>query len=228
MEDKTANWGTEKISKILFRLAPPVMLAQLIQALYNIIDSFFVGRYSDAGLTALGLYYKWQTFFFIPLGAMQTCIVPVISYNFARKSIDRCRKTLFTSVCFGWILMAVGTLCFLLIPSQMLRVFTQDERVIQIGRVGFRFVGVSFLPMVTSLIFPVFFQAVGAGLKSSLLTVVRTVVLFVPLGYLFSRFGLTWFWLTFPVTEVLTSLVGVFFYRRFLRGNYASGEKCGA
>ncbi len=387
MEDKTANWGTEKISKILFRLAPPVMLAQLIQALYNIIDSFFVGRYSDAGLTALsiiypmqllmiaiavgsgvgvntimaaklgagkkeeadgyagvgtvlalflwavfaliswlimpayanmstdsaqvaeevivygrivcvfsiglflescwtkvlqadgnmktpmaaqiagaavnilldpilifgfagipstgiagaaiatvagqavaalGLYYKWQTFFFIPLGAMQTCIVPVISYNFARKSIDRCRKTLFTSVCFGWILMAVGTLCFLLIPSQMLRVFTQDDRVIQIGRVGFRFVGVSFLPMVTSLIFPVFFQAVGAGLKSSLLTVVRTVVLFVPLGYLFSRFGLTWFWLTFPVTEVLTGLVGVFFYRRFLRGNYASGEKCGA
>ena len=124
--------------------------------------------------------------------------------------------------------MAVGTLCFLLIPSQMLRVFTQDDRVIQIGRVGFRFVGVSFLPMVTSLIFPVFFQAVGAGLKSSLLTVVRTVVLFVPLGYLFSRFGLTWFWLTFPVTEVLTSLEGVFFYRRFLRGNYASGEKCGA
>ena len=72
----------------------------------------------------------------------------------------------------------------------------------------------------TSLIFPVFFQAVGYSLKSSLLTVIRTVVLFVPLGYLFSRWGLTWFWLSFPVTETLTSLVGFVFYRQFLAGDY--------
>lgn len=70
--------------------------------------------------------------------------------------------------------------------------------------------------MVTSLIFLVFFQAVGSSMKSSLLTVIRTVVLFVPLGFLFSGFGLNWFWLTFPITEVITSLVGVRFYRQFL------------
>jgi len=113
--------------------------------------------------------------------------------------------------------MALGTLCFVCIPSQMLRVFTSDELVIAIGRVGFRFVGISFLPMVTSLIFPVFFQAVGSSLKSSLLTVIRTVVLFVPLAYLFSRFALNWFWLTYPVTEVITSLTGAYFYRQFLK-----------
>lgn len=63
------------------------------------------------------------------------------------------------------------------------------------------------------LIFPVYFQAIGSAVKSSILTVVRTMVLFVPLGYLFSRFGLQYFWLTFPVTEVLTTLVGFKFYR---------------
>ena len=112
--------------------------------------------------------------------------------------------------------MFIGTLVFNLIPGQMLRVFTSDPQVIAIGTVGFHFVGISFIPMVTSLIFPVFFQAVGAAVKSSLLTVVRTVVLFVPLGYLFSRLGLNDFWFTFPVTEVITTLVGVFFYRRFI------------
>mgnify|MGYP007005866695 CR=1 FL=1 len=96
--------------------------------------------------------------------------------------------------------MFIGTLVFNLIPGQMLRVFTSDPQVITIGMVGFHFVGISFIPMVTSLIFPVFFQAVGAAVKSSLLTVVRTVVLFVPLGYLFSRLGLNDFWFTFPVT----------------------------
>ena len=58
--DTAQLFGTEKISRILFRLAPPVMLAQLIQALYNIIDSLFVGRYSDSGLTALSIIYPLQ------------------------------------------------------------------------------------------------------------------------------------------------------------------------
>lgn len=58
--EQTDLFGTEKISKILLKLAPPVMLAQLIQALYNIIDSLFVGRYSDSGLTALSIIYPLQ------------------------------------------------------------------------------------------------------------------------------------------------------------------------
>lgn len=153
---------------------------------------------------------------------MQTCIVPVISYNYAARNIDRCKKTLSTAILFGLALMALGALCFNTIPTQMLRVFTKDAQVIEIGRIGFHFVGISFLPMVTSLIFPVFFQAVGASLKSSTLTVIRTVLLFVPLGYLFSRLGLNWFWLTFPVTEVVTSAVGALFYRQFLRKDYVS------
>lgn len=206
----------------IFRLGTPNILMHSAYTFYILGLNLILAGFCDQAVTALGLYYKWQTFFFIPLGAMQTCIVPVISYNYAARKIDRCRKTLRTAICFGLVLMALGTLCFLLLPAQMLRVFTDDARVIEIGRIGFRFVGVSFLPMVTSLIFPVFFQAVGSSLKSSALTVIRTVVLFVPLGFLFSRLGLNWFWMTFPVTETVTSLVGLVFYRRFLAQDYVS------
>lgn len=217
------------IAKI-FQLGIPNILMQSAYTFYILGLNLILATFSDQAVTALGLYYKWQTFFFIPLGAMQTCIVPVISYNYAARNIERCKKTLSASIVFGMSLMALGTLCFVCIPSQMLRVFTSDKLVIAIGRVGFRFVGISFLPMVTSLIFPVFFQAVGSSLKSSLLTVIRTVVLFVPLAYLFSRFGLNWFWLTYPVTEVITSLTGAYFYRQFLSNDYvreteASGGK---
>lgn len=200
----------------IFRLGVPNILMQSAYTFYILGLNLILSTFSDQAVTALGLYYKWQTFFFIPLGAMQTCIVPVISFNYAAHNIDRCKKTLGAAICFGMALMAVGTLCFETIPAQMLRVFTADEQVVAIGRIGFRFVGVSFLPMVTSLTFPVLFQAVGASLKSSLLTVIRTMLLFVPLGYLFSRLGLNWFWLTFPVTETITSLVGAVFYRQFL------------
>lgn len=206
----------------VFRLGIPNILMQSAYTFYILGLNLILAGFSDQAVTALGLYYKWQTFFFIPLGAMQTCIVPVISFNYAARNIDRCKKTLLTAIGFGEVLMAVGTLCFLTVPAQMLSVFTKDAAVIEIGRIGFHFVGVSFLPMVTSLIFPVFFQAIGSSVKSSALTVIRTVILFVPLGFLFSRLGLNWFWMTFPVTETVTTLVGLCFYRQFLRRPYRS------
>ena len=211
--------------RTVFKFGMPNMLMQSAYTFYILGLNLILAGFSDQAVTALGLYYKWQTFFFIPLGAMQTCIVPVISYNYAAGNIERCRKTLSASVLFGLALMAVGTLCFEIIPAPMLRTFTSDETVVAIGAHGFHIIGISFLGMPTSLIFPVFFQAVGYAMKSSLLTVTRTVFLFVPLGWLFSRLGLEWFWLTFPVTEALTSIVGAVFHRQFLADPYRKGPE---
>lgn len=205
----------------VYRLGIPNILMQSAYTFYILGLNLILSTFSDQAVTALGLYYKWQTFFFIPLGAMQTCIVPVISYNYAAGSLDRCRKTLRESILAGMALMLIGTLCFELIPGPMLRFFSRDAEVIVIGIYGFRWIGPSFLPMVTSLIFPVFFQAVGSAGKSSLLTILRTVVLFVPLGWLFAHWGLHAFWLTYPVTELITTAVGFLFYRQFLRAEAA-------
>lgn len=64
---------------------------------------------------------------------------------------------------------------------------------------------------------PVYFQAIGAPIKSSVLTIVRTVVLFVPLGWVFAHFGLNAFWLTYPLTEIITTITGYVLYRKQLR-----------
>ncbi len=215
----------QAIIKDVFRLGFPNMLMQTAYTYYILGLNLILATFSDQAVTTLGLYYKWQTFFFIPLGAMQTCIVPVISYNYAAGNLDRCKRTLWDSVLFGIALMSLGTLCFVLIPGPMLRVFSNDPEVIRIGQIGFRWIGISFIPMVTSLIFPVFFQATGFGGRSSLLTVIRTVFCFVPLGWLFSRLGLNMFWLTFPLTETITTLTGFFFYKSFLRNHYSSNKR---
>ena len=201
----------------IYRLGIPNILMQSAYTFYILGLNLILKQFSDQAVTALGLYYKWQTFFFIPLGALQTCIVPVISYNYAAENLPRCRKILLESVFAGMTLMLLGTLCFELVPTQLLSVFSQDSRVLEIGTYGFRIIGLSFLPMVTSLIYPVFFQAVGQALKSSLLTILRTVVLFVPLGWLFAHWGLHPFWLTYPITELITTAVGTLLFRQFLR-----------
>ena len=199
--------------KRIYQLGIPNILMQSAYTFYIFGLNMILVGFSDQAVTALGLYYKWQSFFFIPLGALQTCIVPVISFNYAAKDQERCKAVLKESLIAGMALMFLGTLCFEFLPVQMLSTFSKDAQVIAIGTNGFHYIGVAFIPMVTSLIFPVYFQAIGSAVKSSILTVVRTMVLFVPLGYLFSRFGLQYFWLTFPVTEVLTTLVGFKFYR---------------
>ena len=113
--------------------------------------------------------------------------------------------------------MFIGTLVFVLIPKQLAMAFTSDLDVIEISNYAFRFVGISFIPMVTSLIYPVFFEAIGSIIKSSILTIVRTVICFVPLGYLFSRISLFWFWTTYPLTETITSIIGFIFYMLLMK-----------
>ena len=204
------------IAKI-FKFGMPNMLMQSAYTFYIFGLNLILSTFSDAAVTVLGLYYKWQTFFFIPLGAMQTCIVPVISFNYAARKYERCKKTLNISILFGVTLMASGTILFNLIPGSMIRFFSNDPQVLDIGLTAFRIMGFSFITIVTSLTYPVLFQAVGSSLKSSLLTVIRTVVLFVPLGYLFSRFGLDYFWFTYIVTDGLVSIIGFIMSQRFFR-----------
>ena len=202
----------------IYRLGVPNILMQSAYTFYILGLNLILKTFSDQAVTTLGLYYKWQTFFFIPLGAMQTCIVPVISYNYAAGNLRRCHKTLMESIVFGMALMSTGTLFFELIPGPMLRVFSQDPEVLRIGVYAFRCIGPSFLPIVTAQIFPVFFQAAGYALKSSFLTILRTMILFVPLGWLLARLGgLEAFWMVFPITEILTTLGGVLCYRQFLQ-----------
>lgn len=201
--------------KRIYKLGIPNILMQSAYTFYIFGLNLLLATFSDQAVTVLGLYYKWQAFFFIPLGAMQTCIVPVVSYNFAAGKYERCKKTLKVAIGFGVALMMIGVVLFETIPGQMLHVFSHDPEVIRIGVVAFRFIGISFVPLVSSLTFPVFFQALGHAATSSILTIIRTVFLFIPLAYLFSRFGLNWFWLTFPVTDSITTLVGYLFYRKF-------------
>lgn len=77
----------------IFRLGVPNILMQSAYTFYIFGLNMILSGFSDQAVTALGIYYKWQTIFFIPLGAMQTCIVPIVSFNYAARRVPRCRQT---------------------------------------------------------------------------------------------------------------------------------------
>lgn len=112
--------------------------------------------------------------------------------------------------------MAAGTLAFELIPAQLLRIFADNEpNILEIGTIALRIIGISFVPISFSLVIPTYFQAIGMGKQSILLTVLRQICLLIPLAWIFSHIGLNYVWLTFPITEILTATVGLFYTVNF-------------
>ena len=192
----------------IYRLGFPSIFMQLLFTVYIMALNMILAGFSDDAVTVLGLYYKVQSFFFIPLSGLQTCIVPLLSYTYAKGAYGRCRRVVKNSVLLAMSFMLVGIACFELIPEQLLRIFTAEPAVLEIGVQAFHIIGISFLPAVPSLILPVFFQAIGAALPSVLLSLTRQIFCLIPVFWLFSRIDLAYTWLAFPIAEVVTGTLG--------------------
>lgn len=201
----------------IYQLGFPSILMQGLCTVYIVLLNLILVSFCDEAVTVLGLYYKLQSFFIIPLSALQTCIVPLLSYSYAQQAYQRCRKVMNCTLLVSMALMLIGVACFELIPVPLLRLFTDNALVLSIGETAFHIIGVSFIPIVLSLLFPVFFQAIGAALPSVLLSVARPLFCLVPLFWIFSRFGLDYGWLAFPAAEIIVGAMGVVLYRKQLR-----------
>lgn len=211
--------GFSKLRKYImpiYRAGIPNILMNALCTIYIVALNLILVSFSDDAVTVLGLYYKLQMFCLIPVMGLTTCIVPILSYNYAAGKCGRCKSILWEAVAISAVCMAVGTLAFEVIPLPLLRIFAADQPVIlEIGVTALRIIGISFVPISVSLVMPTYFQAIGMGKQSIALTVLRQIGLLIPLAWIFSHIGLNYVWLAFPITEVITALVGYILYRKF-------------
>ena len=195
------------------------ILMQAMYTVYIVALNVILAGFSDAAVTVLGLYYKMQSFFFIPLFGLQTCVVPVISFNYARggPGLARCRETVRDALLIAGGFMLVGIVACVVFPGGLIGIFSATEAVQRIGRAAFPIIGLSFPGAAVSLMMPVFFQAIGDGKASLALSVTRQILCLIPSFWLFSRLGLGYAWLAFPVSEYLSGGLGLLLYGRTLR-----------
>lgn len=203
-------------TKRIYRMGYSSIFMQSLFTVYIGALNMILTGFGDEAVTVLGLYYKVQTFFFIPVLGLQTCIVPALSYNYASGRHDRCRRLMIESCLLAMSFMVVGIACFELIPGQLLGLFSRDATVLAIGCTAFRIIGLSFLPAVPSLMSPVFFQAMGCPVPTIMLAMSRQIFCLVPLFWLLSRVSLTYAWFAYPAAELLTTLLALWFYRRHM------------
>ena len=193
------------------------IIMQLFFTVYIVALNVILAGFSDAAVTVLGLYYKMQSFFFIPLFGLQTCIVPVLSYNYAARGYDRCRQTMRDTFIISAAFMLVGIVFFVFFPTQVIGLFSDSVEVISIGRTAFPIIGSSFICAVFSLTMPVFFQAIGDGVTSLMLSLTRQIFCLIPIFWLMSKIGLGYTWLSFPLSETISGGIGLVLYFRRIR-----------
>ncbi|MBQ8186011.1 MAG: MATE family efflux transporter [Clostridia bacterium] len=203
-----------KYAKSIYRLGYPSIVMQSLYTVYIMVLNIILSGFSDSAVTVLGLYYKMQTFFFLPLTGMHTAIVPILSYNYAAAKFKRCRAILFDSILISAVSMLIGIICFEFFPDSLIRIFSDSAEVLEIGLVAFRLIGLSFVPIVFSLTLPIYFQAIGKPVQSVMLSLTRQIFCLIPIFWLMSLIGLNFTWLAFPLSEIITGTIGMVLYFR--------------
>ncbi|MBS7195926.1 MAG: MATE family efflux transporter [Eubacterium sp.] len=196
----------------IYKFGIPSIILQSLYTFYIVGLNLVLKLFTEDAVAVLGIYYKLQTFFFIPLTGLQQVIVPVVSYNYGAEKYKRVKQTLWYSVAIACSVMLVGIIMFMVFPRELISIFSQQENVLNIGSSALRIISTSFIPAGFVLMFIVYCQGVNRGGYSILLTVLRQVILFVPLAWLFHYKGLFYVWFTFPATEIITALMSFYLY----------------
>ena len=202
----------------------PSIIMQSLYTLYIVGLNLILKQFTEDAVTVLGIYYKLQTFFFIPLMGLQQVIVPVISFNYGAQNYRRVKDTLRYSIMISGSVMVSGTFIFMIFPKELISIFAASASILSIGTPALRIISVSFIPAGFAMMFTVCFQGINKGKSSVFITVLRQIILLVPLAWLFHFAGLNYVWLTFPVTEVIAMLCCFFLYCKGKSAIYEKSE----
>lgn len=198
----------------IYQAGIPSIVMQSLYTLYMVGLNLVLKGFTEDAVTVLGIYYKLQTFFFIPLLGLEQVILPIISFNYGAKNTARVRETVKDSLLISTVVMTLATVVFLVAPDPLLSIFSAKPAIHTIGRYALRVIATGFIPAGFGVIFITYFQGTDRGRASLCITIVRQVILLVPLAWVFHFIGLKAVWYTFPVTEVLILVVSLALLRR--------------
>ena len=174
--------------------------------------------FTSTATAVFGVYYKLQSFAVMPVIGMNNAMIPIIAYNYGARKKERITKTIKLSVICVQIFLWVVTAVFLLAPELLLRMFDASENMLAIGVPALRTMGLNFLVCGVCICASGVFQALGNGVYSLIVSVMRQLVVLIPLAWLMSLTGnIELVWISFPAAELMSLAVSVFFLRKIFK-----------
>lgn len=202
----------------IYAVGVPTMLMNALGSLLVTLLNSILIRFSELAVSVFGVYFKLQTFVFMPVSGLTQGALPIMGYNYGAQNRRRLLSTLRCAVLVAVGIMAAGNLLFVLIPDKLLLLFNASPEMLEMGTSALRIISCSYIFAAVGLIFSTMFQAVGKGSYSLTVFLMRQLIVVVPLAFLLSRtLGLNGIWLSFPIAEAAGAIAAVLFFLVFRR-----------
>ena len=199
----------------LYSIGIPATLNLALPSLLISALNAILAAYSEVYILVLGIYYKLQTFIYLPANGIVQGMRPLIGYNYGAGENKRVSQIYKIVLCMSGIIMVLGTVICLLIPGQLMGLFTHTEATIQAGETALRIIGAGFIVSAVSVTSSGALEGLGKGTPSLLISLCRYVVVIIPVAFLLSRlFGAVGVWNAFWITEAITAIISLFIYRK--------------
>ena len=202
-----------KTVKNIYAVGFPAIIMQAMGSVMLIALNAILILFSGTAVSVLGIYFKLQSFVFMPVFGLTQGVMPIMGYNFGAGNKKRLLDALKIGSVIAIIIMALGTLLFWMLPDSLLMIFNASDEMLSVGRVALRVISLSFIPAAIGIMLSTLFQAINKGRKSLLVSLLRQLIVIVPVSYLLAKIGLNYVWYSFPIAEVvsLTASVVVFY-----------------
>ena len=196
---------------------PTMLMNALGSVLVTLLNSILI-RFSELAVSVFGVYFKLQTFVFMPVSGLTQGALPIMGYNYGAQNQKRLLATLRCAVLVAVGIMAAGNLLFALMPDRLLLLFDASPDMLGIGVPALRIISCSYVFAAIGLILSNLFQAVGKGAYSLTVFLMRQLIVVVPLAFLLSRtMGLNGIWVAFPIAEAAGAVAAALFFLIFRR-----------
>ncbi len=197
------------IIKDIYAVGLPSIIMQSIGSVMTTLMNSILISFSQSAVSVLGVYFKLQSFVFMPVFGLTHGVMPIMGYNFGARNKHRLISALKIGSLIAFIIMLTGTILFWAATRNLLMIFNASESMLSIGIPALRIISLCFPAAALGIMFSSMFQAIGRGIYSLIISVLRQLVLLIPSAYIFSKIALGYVWISFPFAELFSLTVSI-------------------
>ncbi|MBS6194170.1 MAG: MATE family efflux transporter [Clostridiales bacterium] len=212
----------KQIIRTIYSVGLPSIVMQAIGSVMTFGMNKILIQFTSTATAVFGVYFKLNSFVFMPVFGLNNGMVPIVAYNYGAWDKRRVTRTIRLSIFSAVTIMLVGTAAFLLFPANLLQMFNASPDMLSIGIPALRIIALGFVFAGFSIVVGSVFQALGNGIYSLIISIARQLVVILPAAALLASVGgLHMVWWAFPISEIVSLAMSVWFYRRIYRDKIA-------
>ncbi|MCI5661392.1 MAG: MATE family efflux transporter [Clostridia bacterium] len=194
----------------------PSIIMQSISSVMSLLFNLILMPFGNAAVSVLGVYFKLQSFVFMPVFGLSNGLVAIVGYNYGARLKKRVYESVKVALVYAIAIMAAGMVLFMAIPNVLMGLFdkTADGSICAIGAPALRIISTHFILAAIGITLSTVFQAIGKGFYSLIMSLCRQLIVLIPVAWLLSRAGLETTWWSFPIAEVVSLTICLLLYRK--------------